>query len=421
MPISTSRSQIETSQRCLRLLYEQYFHAGKGLELSSAVPLDIGTAVHIGVGHLYRLPSDLRAAHEAAENTPQYASLDLQEDRDLVWALIRTWATVGAPVLRGWQVLDVEREEQSEHRLIEIWHGGPRASFSSGGFRFVTDSIRGEFREEEVQTVNFQSRSDLIARAPEGLQLNGLPVQPGLYNWNLKTSRRFGARDRQTLMLAAQSFTELIGPELRLKEKFAGVVYQILIKENHPLVWAWRSAKTDEVVARYKWQCYTAHEKTHTKAGGMCGGNKEHHLGGNFSRVLVSETIPGGQEAWLQHILDTDPALLAEFHVIYGPQMRPSDYVIEEWLESWMSREVALHAASEAVQRAFAADDMMEVERLLRRHFPKQTARGNCVFPSQCPAFALCHSGGSREAFGRRIPNHPVLGTAEGRGHENSA
>ena len=380
MIVTTDRSRIEAYQKCNRLRFEQYEYLGKGLDLDqSARALNIGSCVHKAVEQILiarrdlgpDADSSLQLGLNAALNAPEYLQLDVEDDRDTVEALVRTWWFVGLPTLTGWEVLDVEKEE----------------SFDYPGVRFL-------------------SRSDYICRASEGLYLNSLPTAPGLYNWNLKTWKTCDKRRRESLKTDAQVYTELLGPEKRMGEHFAGVIYQVLVKENHPLVYAWKSAKRDHVVSRYSWNCTEAHENTHTKNGGWCAGGKFHRLGDDYQPLLVRD-MPGGQAVWFERVCEKSPASLQDAHVILGPMMRPSDYIIEDWLESNLPREVSIRIARDEIMKAHLDNDRERVEHLLRTHFPKETAHGNCEFPFECPAKLLCHGGAARENFNYRVPNHP--------------
>jgi len=389
MMINTDRSRIETYQKCHRLRYLQYEYALQGLDLDdSAVALNIGSAVHKGVEEAMRLGLEgqnftVDRIVRWTQSSPEYAALENQDDKDLVEALVRTWWFAGLPTLQGWQILDVEREENYTPPP-QLW----------------LDPRIGN------DTVRFMSRSDFIARAGGELTLNNLPVAPGLYNWNLKTWRDCGERRRKSMLYDAQVFTELFGPEARMGERFAGVIYQVLVKEDHPLVWAWRSNKTGELVGCYRWTCAAAHENTHTKAGGWCPGGKLHRLGGEYERVPVRDAIEGGQAVWFEQLCATDPDLLREFHVILGPKMRASDYEMEEWKDTWTPREAEIRRAALAVEKARIGGKAELVERLLRQYFPKETAHGNCQWPYPCPALAICHEGASSEDYPLRVANH---------------
>mgnify|MGYP001587398865 CR=1 FL=1 len=443
--VISDRTRIESLQCCARFRWLTHEMDGRGLDLDrEALNLNVGSCVHVGVEDIvkaaWRLPGHaLDLSHDqllvegilSAQAAPEYAYLPEGEPRDLVDALVRTWWAVGLPALAGWEVLSVEKEEKYDYQVGTKSSLCPRGSHTDeiNTCPDVCPSCHGTNYVVGSQAVRLLSRSDWIARAPaarkvyqehdveifESLALNGLPVAPGLYNWNLKTARECGDQGREAPFYDAQTMTELFGPEARMGERFAGVIYQVLIKEDHPLVWAWRSAKTGETVARYRWNCDSAHENLHTKAGGWCPGGKMHRLGGDFTRRRVAD-LPGGMAAWFDKVRVEDPSLLSDFHVILGPIMRPSDYVMDEWKEMWLPREAALRAARDAILAAQARGDEARAERLLRQHFPKETANRNCVryrrrvdgtMQGGCPALGICWGGESAESYDFRTPNHP--------------
>jgi hypothetical protein len=413
--IYTSRSQLESWQACPRKYYLEYVLEG-GLDLDmSATALNIGSAVHGAVEQILRAQQEfgpdqdslLALGLTAAAASPEYATLESQDDRDLVTALVRTWWAEGLPVLRGWKVEDVEREE------VFDFHTGL-------GYKHT---------EADHEMVRFQSRSDLIARAPDpvhdpvGRALNGLAVAPGLYNWNLKTWRSCGPAcgggkcgwcrgcRQRALHTDAQTFTELLGAEKRLGEQFMGVVYQILVKEDHPLVWNFRNPATGQSFLQRSWHCHASHENTHKKKPDLCTGDKWHKLPNDFERVPVRDQ-PGGQAAHFERIRAEEPELLKDYHVILGPMARPSDYLMEEWVDMWLPRAAALDGAAIDAEKLRRAGNPEALERHLRSQWPKHTAHGNCVkmYGGRCPAFSICHAGADPSGWPVRVANHPKEG-----------
>lgn len=415
-PIYTSRSQLEAYQACPRkYLYEYVWEGGLDLDMS-ALALNTGSAVHLAAETILKdgggqTHSALQRGLAQAVASEPFAALPTEEDRDLVTALVRTWWLHGLPALAGWKVEDVEREEVFDYFLEP----------SSEAYGVEMDA---------AAVVRFQSRSDWVARAPEAgterplgpLALNGLPVPPGLYNWNLKIWRSCDPRGcpsgkcgwcsacrRKALQTDAQTYTELLGAERRLGERFVGVIYQILIKQDHPLVWAFRHPQTGAMFFRSSWRCSAAHENTHKKKPDLCPGDRFHKLPEGFERVLVRD-FPGGQEAHFERLRAEEPALLSDMHVILGPMPRPSDYLMEEWTEMWLPRAATLATAAEETERLRKGGNPEALERHLRKEWPKHTAHGNCVkvYGGRCPAYAICHEGADPSGWPRRVANHPI-------------
>jgi len=386
--IYSDRSRIETDQVCPRLRAYVYEWEGRGVQLGSAVPLDLGSCVHTGVGHILGLiagsdhpddtvlalsarPFALEEGLEAAHADEAFARLG-EADRLVVDALVRTWWAVVLPQLAGWRVMEVEREEAYDYPISRS--------------KIVGDAV---YFDDEV--IRFLSRLDLLAEAPEGATLNGLPVAPGLYQFDWKTARRADDRWASDQLYNQQWVSQLLGVERRLGTKLQGTVVVGLAKEAHPLLGGWQSPTSDEVRTRYAWQCTGMHPNDHTRRGGMCHGGKYHRLGDDWQ--LVPPDDPAG---WFERLRRDDPALLAEQVRVLGPIRRAGDYEIETWLEENMPREAEIAAV-----RSNEPFD----EATLRRVFPKRQI--NCTrFGRKCEAFDVCWGGASLDGFAVRVPNH---------------
>ncbi len=408
--IVADRSRCETWAFCPRLYYYEYVHGGLGLDLDEdKTAADIGSCVHEGVGRMITLshldipdfPAPegviplLTEGLKAAAVAPEWAILPTDEDRDLVEALVRTWFVAGLPLLSGWEVMSVEQEEHYDYTVpsppLQHWLDIVKPSTGTG--------ILACEQMARPQVVRLLTRSDWIARASGSEMLKGAPVAPGVYNWNLKTWRTCDDRRVKALDYDAQLSTELLGPEVRLGTRLAGNVWDILIKENHPLVWCWRSAKRGDVAHRFNWHCDASHMNTHKAKPDLCPGDKWHRLGDDYEKVPVKEAY-GSQAVAFDHLMATDPAILADFHRILGPYPRRSQWEIDEWLESQLGREARLAAVRSSEPLA---------ESVLREYFPKH-AGSNCTFHygRECPAISLCWGGADPNSFDARIPNHPT-------------
>ena len=371
--IPTDRSRIETFQRCPRLYYHEYDYRTVGVSLGDAEHLDIGSSTHEGIAAVLLAvrdglplshPDVLQIELNGARNAPEYAGLS-PEARELTEALVLTWHAAILPKLDGWQILEVEREERFEYEGVVLL-----------------------------------SRLDLLATPTRTVRLGSRNIEAGgLYNWNWKTAKRIDDRWRESWLYAMQPLTELLGPEQRLGRKLAGFLAGGLVKENHPLVWAWRSSKDGGLALRRWWKCYEAHENTHTKRGGLCSGGKTHRLGDEYEAVRVSEVVEGGMAAQYQRILNEDPLLLAEFAEVVGPLSRRSDYEIERWC-----RQNLLPAK----ERAAVREETPLSDDVLDRWYPQHTARNNCMQPWPCAAKEICWGARSPEEFPWRKSNHPA-------------
>ena len=425
--ILTDRSRIETFQKCPRLRYWQYEYCAQGLDLDgSATALNIGSAVHAGVGEYLQgqldrdsdtSPDLLPIALQAALATPEFAALEVQEDRDLVEALVRTWWFAGLPTLDGWVVLSVEREEAFDREVADpkssVYFFDPKQinpldlTDDKVGALIPVHDLDVIARVPRMQTVRLMTRSDWLA-STSGLQsLNNAPVAPGVYNWNLKTWRTCDDRRVRSLDYDAQLSTELLGPEARLGQRLAGNVWQVLIKENHPLVWCWRSAKRGDIAHRFSWHCEASHMNTHKKNPDLCPGDKWHKLGDDYERVLVRD-VYASQQAAFEKLMADSPAILHDFHRVLGPYSRRSDYEIDRWCRQNLVREARLADVRSLEPLG---------EEVLDEHFPQDTAHGNCLWPSECPALNFCWGAATPESFEWRVPNHQAEKDAVGTGN----
>ncbi len=223
--ILTDRSRILMDQTCQRLRAYGYEWESVGLDLEgSAAARDIGSCCHEGIAAMIQTRdavNTLACGLAASKEAPEYAAL-AESDQDVVTALVRTWHAVVLPQLQGgWEVVEVEREETFDWTVTEACP--PQAPLR--------------------RTVRLMSRLDLLARAGEGATLNGLPVALGLYMWDWKCMGRADERWRKAQQYDMQWTSQLLGTEARIGERLAGVIVVALVKNDHPLVWCWRSAK----------------------------------------------------------------------------------------------------------------------------------------------------------------------------------
>lgn len=406
--IYSDRSRIVADQTCPRLRLYQYEWLGTGLQLGSARELDIGSCTHTGIGHILSIivgsdhpddtvvgllakPPALEEGLEAAHSDEAWARLE-DTDRLLVDALVRTWWASFLPQLAGWRIVEVEREEVFDYEFPPSYWEQTIAHFKKFlSFMGVGLLFQNLLMPKTPKKVRFLSRLDLLAEAPEGVYLNGLPVAPGLYQFDWKTARKADERWATDHLYNQQWVSQLLGVEKRLGGRLEGTVVVGLSKEAHPLLGGWKSPSSDEVRTRYSWQCESAHVNDHTKRGGMCPGGKYHRLGDDWQLVPPSDPAD-----WFERLRREDPALLAEQVRVLGPVRRASDWQIEAWQEQNFPREAEIAAAR-------SAEPLDEAT--LRRVFPQREI--NCTrYGRKCSAFDVCWAGASLESFERRVPNH---------------
>ena len=220
-----------------------------------------------------------------------------------------------------------------------------------------------------------------------------------------------------------QTFSEALAVEQLLGEQVAGTIMVGLVKGSRkdypmgsgnyhwdcPLVWAWHRKgeppMTEDVwEARYEWTCSEAHVMGN---GRKCPGGKQHRLSG-VHKEMVTERL-GGISGWVSYLAVNDRPFLEEQFVELTPILR-SAYEIERWKRQKLPMEARIRENRDYL--ATLADDDPAKEALFDQWFPMSTAGGNCVWPSECAYFAICH-GVARDdlagnGFAPRNPNHPA-------------
>ncbi len=224
----TSRSAIETYQRCPRRRFWEYLYLGKGIRPSdTSVPLTTGTAVHAGVGHLLNflrigaILNEERIKEACKIATDKYEAIcsekfkgvesnygneyTFKEQKALTEGLVILWALVEAPELsKHYEVVEVEKEE-----------------------KFVL--VPG--KSLEIDTIVMEGRVDAILKNKEGKNSYTL--------YNLKTSKRWTTYNRDSFAYDLQGLTESICVKKRweredeIKNNLLNCVEGAGLKKNH--------------------------------------------------------------------------------------------------------------------------------------------------------------------------------------------
>jgi len=112
--VLTSRSAIETFQRCPRKRFLEYHYDGRGIVPAvSYAPFSVGSAVHHGIELMLRGQSVDTAVTEALAGFPEeFPGYQPGEQRALAEALIRVADIVIVPwINREYEILSIEQEE----------------------------------------------------------------------------------------------------------------------------------------------------------------------------------------------------------------------------------------------------------------------------------------------------------------------
>ena len=408
--IPFDRSRITAAEHCMRLRYWGYEHEGTGLEGEGQWfdPL-IGTAVHNGVEALLQgkpIEQAVALGRETLLEAQRNESItlfragpdpqaDFEEGMLLAEALIRGWHKTRFPVLnRDWDIIDIEREMT--------------ATYTYQGRQLIQ-----------------LTRPDLVMRRK---------ADGAIFVRNLKTTSRVDQKWREKWQYDMSTFSEALAVEQFMGVQVAGTIMEGLVKGSRkdypegsgnyhytsPLLWAWKHSgeppmTDDRWYGRYEWTCTAPHQMSRGKD---CPGGRNHKLSGVHKDR--TDNFPGGIRGWIDYLAASDLPLLEEQFVELTPILR-SPYEIERWKRQALPRELSIRMNRDYIAK-LALDDPAK-EYLLDHFFPMSTAEGNCVWPSRCQFFDLCH-GTARDdlaghGFRQRNPNHPGEFSPEGAINEN--
>ena len=413
--IAIDRSRIDDGYFCERYRYWKYEHDGTGIEKAGEWldPL-IGTAVHQGVESLLTVYSRVitQGGHDSAveravavarevilaarrrgpiliykpSNEPDS---DITEGMWLAEALVRGWAAVRLPALALWEIITVEKEHD--------------ATFKVDG-----------------RTVRLMTRADIVHRRGD----------ESTFIRNLKTTSRVDQRFRDKWRYDMQTLSEVLGVEQSTGLKVDGVIIEGLVKGSRedyerdlnewtgpgkfhwqsPLIWAWKRdgeppMVDDQWFARYAWRCTGPHTMDN---GRKCPGNAGHKL--TNVHKAPTWTFPGGVKGWIDMLAQHDRELLEE-QFVELPAILRSPYDIERWKRQTLHREVEIRERRDILMTRVDEVSDGTQEALLDRWFPMHTQDGNCLFPSRCEMFDICHGNQGDDLEGNgwraRVPNHP--------------
>lgn len=433
--IRTDRSRIETHERCPRKRFWQYEYQGRGLEKGDNLALDarIGTWVHWGIEYGLEIeikdvpgPSYKDAAVDAGiefmkdcksvidwDQASDQLKHDIFEGGEIVTALVYAWLRVKAPrLLQDGEVLGIEKELTVDFdvagqtvRIMArpdiIWRRNTDGTIFIRNLKTVR---KADDRWREKWALDQQTLSEPLA--VDGW-LKSLPVGRSEGSSD-EASHRLGEQDTGNTICGGVIIDGLVTGEV-LFDKYRGLFYH-----NNPLIYAWMGGDVGVVdkpvfYPRYEWSCTGPHKFAN---GRKCEGGRTHKLSG-VRKVSVAEKYPGGIIAWVDYLVENDLPLIEEMIVELPPIIR-SEYQIERWKRQALPREVRIKHDAEYVQDERVPD---HYEERIDLCFPMHTSNGNCVYPSKCVAFDLCHGSAAvdplNSGYRFRVPNHPEEGESE--------
>jgi hypothetical protein len=387
LTIFCDNSRRSCAEKCLRKRWWQYEYRGRGIEPirkgKSEFPLLTGTGVHNSVEGQLRgdafYPNPYHSFDAGGDERLEYL---VKEQEALIDGLGYVWQFVkNNAFLATYEVLDIEREESVELAPGVVW----------------------------------MSRPDLLVRRRS---------DGALFIVNLKTTKKADERWVSQWPLDAQTLSEVVAVEGRLNSKLdpidppyppvklSGVIILGLLKgeqlqyplgsgnwyHNSPLIWAWHNESgkvhpRGEWSARYEWS----------------DDEGNHRLGKGWVKREIWLHYPGGVKAWVEHLASSDPALLEE-QVVELPPILRSEQQIQSWRHAVIHQErIIRHNRDHSI--GLGDHPLRQV--FMDELFPMSTSSGNCLWPSKCSYFGLCHENASPDddtLYQVRVPNHPQEG-----------
>jgi len=371
--IFTDRSRIIAHQKCHRYRWWAYEWEDIGLEGNQInFPLLTGTYVH---KLLEKVPTgDWEAAipHIMADYHNVTASLTEDENYDM---LIEEQCALVEALVRGFVALRWPRLDR-EYKVLEV---------------------EKEYTLDLGSGVKLMTRLDWLVERKSDKRL---------YIVNFKTTKEANHFWVKQWPYDMQTISEVLPVEAERGVKLGGVLIEGLVKgrksvqypresgnwyHSNVLTWAWRKVgspplEEEQWAARYEWE----------------EDGRKRRLGKGWQRVPAWRDYPGGIKAWVEWVLANDPAAAEGCFVTIPPILR-DEHEIEEWKQATVEQEIRIKEDCARVK--FAGQPLAVL-------FPKHTANGNCVRPSECPYLDLCWGVGGDDPLGtgryqRRVPNHP--------------
>lgn len=414
------RSRLECAiGDCARRYYWNYGFLGIGIvkirDIPPYWPYITGHFIHEGIEAVIRGASGKEAADKVASdyrsewapiiNQPDIIQpevmailqMELEQEIDLVKALVYGWSLVGLPrLMAAYEPIEggIEQEE---------------------GISWI---IADGDNQSEMRLL---TRTDLLTRSKANL------TQALLFNFKSVSDpndkwRNSFTRDMQTL-------TEAMAVEARLGVKVDGVIIEGLVKgksSEYPkgsgfwqsssmLIYAWVNTEAASVslpgegtgetiyATSWEWTCTGPHRMGN---GAKCVGNRNHTLGKGFRKRPVRDCFSGGVYGWIDYLMRNDPATL-ESYFIQLPPISRDEFQVERWKRQHLHSEKARQDAASLVDERFISGDKDGAFRLLDHYFV-MNAGYQCL---KCPYNGLCWEAGDpmdEATWKARVPNHIV-------------
>lgn len=410
------RSRIECAAGCPRKYYWLYGFLGVGIikarELPPYWPYITGHFIHEGIELVLKGVSGREAAETSSKayfeawapllvandilpETSAMMMMELQQEVDLVQAIVYGWSLVGYPrFVSQYNVVEGGIEQEEEISWL------------------IGDG-------EEQAEVRLLTRTDILAQSKDGRVI---------HLFNLKSVADPNERWRSGFQRDMQTLTETLAVESRLGVKVDGVVIEGLVKgknSEYPkgsgfwqsgskLIYAWvkessgvlpgESAGT-EYASSWDYQCINPHVMGNNK---RCPGGRDHTLskGSGWRKRPVRDAYPGGVIGWLDYLLRSEPSTL-ESYFLQLPAISRDEFQVERWKRQKLVAEKVRQDHAAEVDEAFLAGDNQKAYILLDYYFD-QFEGYQC---SGCSYESLCWEADSpfyEDKWKPRIPNHKM-------------
>ena len=412
------RSRLECAAECPRKYFWLYQFLGVGIvkirELPPYWPFHTGTFIHEGVESVLRGVPGKEAAEKAASDyynkwapivtqpdiSPENSAIlmmELEQEVDLVKALVYGWATVGYPrFLANYTVIKngIEQEEEISWLIDDGTPGAPKAEM-----RLLT-------------------RTDILAKANS----TGM-----VHLFNLKSVKEANEKWRTGFQRDMQTLTEAMAVESRLGFKVDGVIIEGLIKgknNEYPkgsgfwqsqsmLIYAWvkeadatsaalpGEVTQTEYATSWDYTCTSPHIMGNHQ---HCPGGRNHTLGKGYRKRAVRDCFPGGVFGWLDYLNRNDPEVLASYF-IQLPAINRDEFQVARWVRQKLHREKERQDNAAKVNEAFERGDKDTAYALLDHTFNMN--EGYQCF--DCAYNSLCWEAGNpldEDVWRARVPNH---------------
>jgi hypothetical protein len=412
------RSRLECAAECPRRYYWCYAFLGVGIvkarELPPYWPFITGSFIHEGIEMILKGFNGKDAATIAARSyNEKWApiitnpdvpvelqaklQMELDQEVDLVKALVYGWSLVGYPrLIASYEVVEggIEQEEEISWLLS---NGAPHTVANQVEMRLLT-------------------RTDILAKS---LQSGGAIL------FNLKSVGDPSERWRSSFTRDMQTLTEAMAVEARLGIKVDGVIIEGLVKgknSEYPkgsgfwqsssmLIYAWTRDNTDsslpgeqggmEYATSWDYVCSSPHVMGN---GQRCPGGKNHTLGKGFRKRPVRDCFSGGVYGWIDYLNRNDPATL-ESYFLQLPAISRDDFQVERWKRNKLHVEKERQDNAALVDAKFIEGDK-EGAYLLLDHYFNMNEGYQCL---SCAYHDICWGGADPmdESLWRpRTPNH---------------